>query len=152
MAERPNPPEVGTEEYDRWKRSATINFDGGYLEAAYGNIVQTFDDIKSSGATGSRSVTRKAHTRTNTIGGASTSVAETTYTQSIIPRRNSSGAAGGQAITINTPVGSYTARLGGNIEDFVAFVSDESSVKVIDTMTFASVRGAIYGPFVNTTA
>ena len=149
MHERPTPPSVGTEEYDRWKRSATINFSGGYIEAAYGNLIQTFADLTSTGSTGTRSVTRKSHPRVNTIGGTPTQVAETTYTQSIIPRRNSSGAAGGQPITVNTPVGSYTARLGGNIEDFVAWVGDSIYVKVIDTMTFASERGATYGPFVN---
>ena len=151
MAERPNPPEVGTEEYDRWKRSATINFNGGYIEAAYGNLVQTFTDVTTTGSTGTRSVTRKAHTRVNKIGGPTTQVEEAVFTQSIIPRRNSSGAAGGQAITINTPVGSYVARLGGNLEDFVAYVGDGTAIKVIDTMTFASGRGAVYGPFVNTT-
>ena len=148
--ERPTPPSVGTEEYDRWKRSATINFSGGYIEASYGNLIQTFYDLTSSGSTGTRSVTRKAHTRTNTIGGTSTPVAETTYTEAIIPRRNSSGAAGGQPITVITPVGSYTARLGGSIEDFVAWVGDSILIKVIDSMTFMSERGATYGPFVNT--
>ena len=149
MPERPTPPAVGTEEYDRWKRSATINFTGGYLEAAYGNLVQTFGELTSAPISGTRSITRKAHSRTNKIGGESTNVAETTFTEKIIPRRNASGAAAGQPITVITPVGSYTARLGGSIEDFVSWVGDSIYVKVIDTMTFASERGAVYGPFVN---
>ena len=152
MAERPEPPAVDTEAYDRWKQSATINFSGGYVEATYGNLIQTFEDVASSGATGTRAVSRKKHDRVNTIGGAVTEVKATTYTQAVIPRRNSSGAAGGQPITIITPVGSYTARLGGNIEDFVAFIDDPAEVMVIDNMSFASERGAVYGPFVNTSA
>jgi hypothetical protein len=152
MAERPEPPAVDTEAYDRWKQSATINFSGGYLEATYGNLIQTFEDVASSGITGTRAVTRKKHDRVNTIGGAVTEVEATTYTQAVIPRRNSSGAAGGQPITIITPVGKYSARLGGDIQDFVAFIEDPAEVMVIDNMSFLSERGADYGPFVNTSA
>lgn len=147
MAERPNPPSVGTDEYERWKRSATINYEGGYLEAAYGNLVQTFADFSTAGVIGTRQVSVKEQQRVNTIGGASKTILPFTYTSKVIPRRNSSGAAGGLPITIVTPVGSYTARLGGNIEDLVTFLSDATKIEVIDSMSFASTRGAVYGPF-----
>lgn len=153
FATRPNPPVAGTDEYERWKRTSTLNFPGGYVEATYGNLIQTFSMAGTEACTGtSVSVSRSAHTRTNTIGGASIPIAQNTFTYNKYPKRNSGGAAGGDVITITTSVGSYDARLGGDIQTFVGWLCGNGTSQLYDAIEFTSPRGAHYGPFAPITA
>ena len=148
FATRPNVPDAGTDEYDRWKRSSTLNFPGGYVESSFGNLIQTFAMTNTDACSGSQvSVSRASHTRTNTIGGATKTIGAKTYTYTKFPKRNGGGPAGGQVITITTSVGSYTARLGGDIQAFVQWLCGNGTSQLYDAIEFTSPRGSHYGPF-----
>ena len=146
---RPEVPAVNTDDYNRWKKESTLNFSGGYLTSAYGNLVQTFGMTGSGACSGvEQSISRRAHTRTNVIGGDAQNIGATSFTVTKYPKRNSTGAATGELITVTTSVGSYTARLGGDIQSFVAFLcSDNGSGQLYDPIEFTSGRNAHYGPF-----
>ena len=149
FATRPEVPAVGTDDYNRWKKESTITFDGGYIRATYGNLIQTFA-MTGSDACSAKAITyqRKAHQRTNTIGGDTREIEAVGVQFNKYPRRNSSGAAAGDLITITTSVGSYTARLGGDIQHFVEFLcSNSGKGQLYDPITFTSGRTAFYGPF-----
>ena len=145
---RPTPPAASTDEYTRWKKESTLNFPGGYLTATYGNLIQTFTMSGTDACSGTQvDSTRKAHSRTNTIGGASISVAQAQYSYTKYPKRNGGNAAGGQPITVVTSVGSYTARLGGDIQDLVGWLCGNGTAQLYDAIEFVSPNGAHYGPF-----
>ena len=148
FATRPNPPSAGTDEYQRWKKESTMNYPGGYLTAAYGNLIQTFSMQGTDACSGKTvSGTRKAHSRTLTIGGPTTSVASANLNYKLYPKRNGGGAAGGEPITIVTSVGSYQARLGGDIQDLVTWLCGNGTGQLYDAIEFISPNGAHYGPF-----
>ena len=148
FAQRPSVPEAGTDEYDRWKRSSTMNFPGGYVESSYGNLIQTFAMTNTDSCSGEQvNVSRTSHQRVNTIGGESKTIGAKTFTYTKYPKRNSGGAAGGEVITITTSVGSYTARLGGDIQSFVSWLCGNGTSQLYDSIEFTSPRGAHYGPF-----
>lgn len=145
---RPTPPSAGTEEYDRWKKEATIAFPNGYLAATYGNLIQTFSMQGNGACPGTVvNVSRKSYDRVNTIGGASKTIAATNYTVTKYPKRNGANAASGEPITITTSVGSYTARFGGDMQDLVAWLCGTGSAQLYDAIEITSPRGAHYGPF-----
>ena len=148
FAVRPDVPLAGTDEYDRWKRESTLNFPGGYVKATYGNLIQTFSMGGTEACSGSQvNVSRSSHQRVNTIGGESKTIGAKTFTYTKYPKRNSSGAAGGEVITITTAVGSYEARLGGDIQAFVQWLCGNGTGQLYDSIEFTSPRGAHYGPF-----
>ena len=148
FAQRPAVPEAGTDEYDRWKRSSTLNFPGGYVESSYGNLIQTFAMTNTDACSGTPvNVSRKSHQRTNTIGSPSKTIGAKTYSYTKYPKRNGAGCAGGDLITITTSVGSYTARLGGDIQSFVSWLCGNGTSQLYDPIEFTSGRGAHYGPF-----
>ena len=145
-------PGTETQEYKNWSKNWTIAYEGGYIEAAYGNLVQTLDigvvanacfDIPVA-------VVRKAHGRTNQIGSLSTPVAEARFTYNRYPKRNSSAAAGGALYTIHTDLGSYTARVGGDIQTFMAWACSQSK-EFFTPISVQSSSGAWYGPIGNET-
>ena len=149
FAQRPEVPAVGTDDYNRWRKESTLTWDGGYLTATYGNLIQTFA-MTGADACSAKEITyqRKKHTRTNTIGGDSKEIEAVGVKFNKYPRRNSSGAAAGELITITTPVGSYTARLGGDIQHFVKFLcSDSGKGQLYAPIEFTTGRTAFYGPF-----
>ena len=147
FATRPNPPAVTEAEYQAWSRRGTVNYDGGYIEATYGDLIQTWTLGDTDACAGvARAVVRTSTTRTNTIGGASTPVAGANYVYTAYPKRNSSLAAGGELYTIHTDIGSYTARVGGDIQTFVAYVCNNLN-QLYGPISFQSSAGAWYGPF-----
>ena len=147
FATRPNPPAVTDAEYQAWSRRGTVNYDGGYIEATYGDLIQTWSLAESDACTGqSRAVVRTSTTRTNTIGGASTPVAGANYVYTAYPKRNSSLAAGGDLFTVHTDIGSYTARVGGDIQTLIAYVCSNTN-QLYAPISIQSSSGAWYGPF-----
>ena len=145
---RPNPPEAGTDEYTRWSRNSTLNFPGGYLEATYGNLIQTFTMSGTDACSAETiNVSRKSYSRVNTIGGDAKTIGATSYTYKAFPKRNSGSAASGQAITVVTDIGSYTARLGGDIQDFVSWLCGNGTGQLHGNISFFSEHGSEYGPF-----
>lgn len=145
---RPTPPNPGTDEYTRWSRESTLNFPGGYLKASYGNLIQTFAMTGTDACSGTDvTVSRKSHSRTYTIGGAAQTISQANFTYKKFPKRNGGGAAGGDPITVTTAVGSYTARLGGDIQDLVSYLCGSGQSQMYDSVEFTSRNGAHYGPF-----
>lgn len=145
---RPNPPQAGTDEYSRWSKEATLNFPGGYISSSYGNLIQTFGMTSTDACSGvTKNVSRKSYERVNTIGGDAKTIGATTFSYTAYPKRNSGNAAAGQAITVVTSVGSYTARLGGDLQSFVQWLCGNGTGQLYDTISFYSGHGAEYGPF-----
>lgn len=151
LATRPNVPAADSAEYERWKRDATIAYPGGYLKATYGDLIQTFTMSGTDACTATPvTVSRKAHSRVNTIGGDATPIDQKTFTYNRYPKRNGGQAAGGAVVTITTAVGSYTARLGGDIQTFHDWMCTNGISQLYDPIEFTSDRGAHYGPYGST--
>lgn len=152
FAERPTPPAAGSAEEDRWARDSTIAFPGGYIKSAYGNLVQTWNISAGLAACSSVDVNRSAYSvsRTNTIGGASKTVNYSATTYKRFPGRNGSSAAGSEVWTFVTDLGSYTARVGGDVQTVVQYMCDQQNQQ-FGTLEVYSSRGKHYGPFSATT-
>ena len=152
FAERPNVPDTDTDEDKMWRKESAITFDGGYISATYGNLVQTFNLGQSLAACAGVYVDRNGYTadRTNKIGGTSKKVTVPASTYKRFPRKNGSLAAGGKPFTFVTDIGSYTARIGGDVETCVQWICDNRN-SMYGTLTIYSDRGAQYGPFAQTT-
>tara|TARA_B100001094_G_scaffold236336_1_gene231427 strand:+ start:467 stop:949 length:483 start_codon:yes stop_codon:yes gene_type:complete len=147
FATRPTPPVVTDPEYQAWSRRGTLNYDGGYIEATYGDLIQTWSLGETDACAGvQRAVVRTSTTRTNTIGGAATPVAGANYVYTAYPKRNSSLAAGGDLFTVHTDIGSYTARVGGDIQTLIAYVCNNTN-QLYAPISIQSSSGAWYGPF-----
>lgn len=134
-----------------WRKESAITYDGGYISATYGNLVQTFNLGQSLAACASKDVNRVSYTadRTNTIGGSSKKVNVPAKTYKKYNRKNSSLAAGGVPYTFVTDIGSYTARVGGDVQSCIKWICDNRN-SMYGTLTVYSGRGAQYGPFAQT--
>lgn len=144
---RPPVPGTETQEYITWGQQWTIAYDNGYIQSAFGNLAQTWDIAQISEACSEVpvAVIRKSHTRVNSIGMDPTPVAGSTFTYNKYPRRNSSSAAGGDRYTIHTDIGSYTARIGGDVQDFMKWACSKKDIAFGPTSVQTS-HGAWYGP------
>lgn len=144
---RPPIPGTETQEYVTWSQNWTINYDGGYIQSAYGNLAQTWDLglVQESCTDLPVAVVRKAHNRVNSIGMDPTPVKEARFTYNKFPRRNSSLSAGGDAYTIHTDIGSYTARIGGDVQDFMKWACSNANI-TYGTTSIQTSHGAWYGP------
>lgn len=145
---RPDAPSINTPEYDRWTKESAVSFKGGSLSATYGNLIQTLNvaGIGFNCNPPTKNVSVPAATVTYTIGGPSATRKSFSYSKKQFNKKNSSMSAGGQPVRIVTGVGEYTGRLTGNLEDFAAFLC-ENSAFIYDSVYFFSERGAQYGPF-----
>lgn len=148
FATRPSVPEAGSDEEARWKKMATVAYDGGYIHATYGNLTQTFAlSGKNKFCLSSVDVERAAYTvqRTLTIGTDSKEVKVPASRYKRWPRRNGSNAAAGEPYTFKTDIGSYTARVGGDVQSLLKALCD-SVDQIYGTLWIYSDRGAEYGP------
>lgn len=125
-------------------RKFSLTYDGGYfmatvglLEAIYG---PNFEDKVGAGQ--AKSVTVKSHSRQRVIGGPSKSISGYTYNYIDYPHRSKGSAAGGQAIQVVLNGESWTARLGGSVQDFKAFLSGAG--KPGTNFSFFTERGTEY--------
>ena len=128
--------------------SVTINYDGGSITLPIGNAKNLFGDdgyelLRPTGE--DVTVSKKSHSRTRVIGGASTNVNATTYTYKKWPRSRKSNSAGGEEIVMRWEgsEGSWTARMTGAAYDLGTFLNTTAPKPV----TF-STPGSNYGPFV----
>jgi hypothetical protein len=146
---RPDIPEAGSEEDKRWRKENSISWNGGSLTAAYGNIVQTWnadgnnliDDTKVEVDRAGYSAKRKNKYSDEAV---TVTVPSGTYTR--YPRHNSSLAAGGEAYRIQTDVGEYTARVSGDVQDFIKYLIEKRS-SLFGPIWIYTGNGAEYGPF-----
>jgi hypothetical protein len=148
LVDRPTPPQPNTADYDRWTKWQAISWDGGSFSATWGNLVQTWNlDTLNYICQESKEITvsKSSHQRVNKIGSSPTTVAGTTYTQTVYPKKNSSLAAAGEIVRIVTDIGEYSGRLTGPMELFAKFACANVSSQ-FGSMTIYSPRGASYGP------
>ena len=128
--------------------SVTINYDGGSITMPIGNAKNLFGDdgydlLRPTGE--DVTVSKKAHSRTNVIGGPSTSVDATTYTYKKWPRSRKSNSAGGDEIVMawEGSEGSWVARMTGAAYELGTFLNTKAPKPVR-----FSTSGSNYGPFV----
>lgn len=125
-------------------RKFSVSWDGGYLTATVGLMKALYGDDweQKVGAGAAQTISVKAHTRQRVIGGPSKSVAGHTYSIIKYPRKVRGGAAGGQPIRILIGGSFWTARLGGSVQDFKAFLSGTGSPAA--AFTFVTEKGGEY--------
>ena len=148
FATRPDVPAAGSDEVLYWRKEFTVNYEGGSLTAARGNILQT---LNVEGATNfcsveDKNVSVKAHPRQNSIGGATKSIAGFSYSIKAYPISRAAQADGGQPITVVTDIGEYTARLSGSAAAFAGYLCGNINV-LYGATSFVTEKGTFYGPF-----
>ena len=145
---RPDPPAVDSDEYKVWKTQLAIPYTDGYVEATYGDLIQTFDlgDMGDTCEAKTISSSVKEQTRYNKIGGTGKTILPFTRTFQSFPRKNSSNAAGGALYTFHTDIGTYSARVGGDVQAMAKWLCSMES-KVYGTLRVQTGAGAWYGPY-----
>ena len=145
---RPTPPNEGTTEHERWCRDQSVAYPGGTLTTAYGNIAQVWGPGEIPLVTVGEDINRAQYTAKRRLNYQDTpkdvSVPAKTYKK--FPRHNSSLAAAGQVFTFVTDDGDFTARVTGDIQSLITWVSSNRMSQYVD-FTIYSNRGASYGPF-----
>ena len=145
---RPQPPAADTKEHEMWCRMQSVNYNGGSITTAYGNIVQTWGPGETPQVCIGTDVNRASYSakRTNKIGGETKTVNVSAKTYKKYPKRTSAGAAGGEPFTFVTRDGIFTARVSGDIQSLVQYLC---SVRMQQYQEFTvwSSTGAKYGPF-----
>ena len=128
-------------------RRMTINYEGGSLEMAVGNIKSLFADNLISDFTGGQeeTVTVKGHDRVRVIGGPKTTVASNTYTYMQFPSSGNSQAAGGEEVMFSWDGsdGWWTGRVNGPLWKLAEYLN-----KTVPFPAFFKAKGGrTYGPF-----
>ena len=128
-------------------RRMTINYEGGSIEMAVGNVLSLWSDQTITDFTAGEevSVTVKGHTRTRVIGGPSTTVASNTYTYTQFPSSGNSQAAGGEEVMLSWDgsEGWWTTRVNGPMWKLGEYLN-----KTSPRAAFFKVKGGrTYGPF-----
>ena len=129
-------------------REIALNFPGGSLVAKRG-LLEAIFGIDMTGAGGqvtTSTISVSGHSRTRVIGGASTSVAATTYVRKKYPTSVNGGAAGGEPVALLVGGKYWTARLTGSHQKFNDFLQG-SSFYMTEALLWKSERGKGYGPF-----
>ena len=148
FVERPSPPDLDTPTDLIWRKEAAISFEGGYISAKYGDLVQTFNLGSALDECTAITVDRAGYTatRTNVIGGTPKTINVAAGTYKRFPSHHSSLAAGGLPYTFVTDVGTYVARIGGEVETTIQWICDHK-VSIYGTLSVFTNRGNQYGPF-----
>lgn len=149
---RPTPPNEGTDEHERWCRDQSIAYDGGTITTAYGNIAQVWGPGEIPAVTVGKDINRKQYTAKRRLNyqddAVDVNVPAKTYKK--YPRHNSSLAAAGEVFTFATDDGDFTARITGDIQYLIKWVTENRMQQYIN-FTIYSNRGASYGPFTKMT-
>lgn len=131
-------------------RRLTINYDGGSLEMAVGNIKSLFADNLISDFTKGveETVTVKGHERVRVIGGPKTTVASNTYTYTQFPSSGNSQAAGGEEVLFSWEgsEGWWTGRVNGPLWKLAEYLNSTVPFPAF----FKAKGGRTYGPFSKT--
>jgi hypothetical protein len=125
-------------------RKFSINWAGGYLTATRGLLEAIYGPtfMDTVGAGKAKSIAVKGHQRVRVIGGPTTTITPHSYGVIDYPRKVKGGAAGGQAIKIQIEGSWWSARLGGSIQDFKAFLAGVGKPKI--AFVFSTERGGEY--------
>lgn len=145
---RPTPPDEGTETHELWCRDQSVAYPGGTITTAYGNLVQVWAAGEIPPATVPTAINRKQYTakRRLNYNDAAVDVNVPAKTYNKYPRHNSSLAAAGTVFTFATDDGDFTARVTGDIQDLIQWISENRMTQYVN-FTVYSNRGASYGPF-----
>lgn len=129
---------------DEKARKFSLSWDGGYLTATRGLLESLYgvDFMSKVGAGQAKTIGVKGHSRQRVIGGASKTVGAYSYTVIDYPRKVKGGASGGRPIQINVEGDWWTARLGGSVQDFKAWLAGAG--KPTKAFQFATERGGEY--------
>lgn len=129
---------------DKDARRFSVSWEGGYLTATVGLFKALYgaDWERKVGGGKAATINVKSHTRQRVIGGPATSVAGYSYGVVKWPRKVRGGAAGGQPIRILLGEDFWTARLGGSIQDFKAFLAGAGAPAT--GFTFITEKGGEY--------
>jgi hypothetical protein len=129
----------------------TLNYEGGSIEMATGNLTGLFGESAVSDLTKgvTKTVSVKAHSRTRVIGGGSTSIAGGSYTYKQFPSSGNSQAAGGEEVMISWTGsnGWWVARVNGALWKLGEYLDSAAPADVF----FKAAGGRTYGPFKATT-
>ena len=118
------------------------------MTTAYGNFVQVWGPGEIPLVTMGKDINRKQYTAKRRLKYSDpikeVNVPAATYKK--YPRHNSSLAAAGEVFTFATEDGDFTARVTGDIQHLIKYVSMNRMSQYVD-FTIYSNRGASYGPF-----
>ena len=125
-------------------RKFSLSWEGGYLTATRGLLEDLYgpDFMDTVGAGVAKTVAVKGHTRQRIIGGAAKTVGAYSFNIVKYPRKVKGGAAGGQKILIQSGGSWWSARVGGSIQDFKAFLSGVG--KPAKSFIFSTEKGGEY--------
>lgn len=125
-------------------RKFSLSWNGGYLTASVGLLEALYgpDFAEKVGAGKAKTISVKGHSRQRMIGGPAKAVASYTFNVIDYPRRVNGGAAGGQPIRIEYNGAWWTARLGGSVQDFKAFLAGPG--KPLAAFQFLTEHGGLY--------
>jgi hypothetical protein len=125
-------------------RNFSLTYQGGYLNTTIGLLEALYgaDFEQKVGAGQAKTVNVKAHTRQRVIGGPVTNIAAHSFGMIDYPRRLSGGSMGGQSIRIESGGSWWTARLGGSVQDFKAFLAGTG--KPTSAFQFITEKGGLY--------
>lgn len=128
-------------------RKVAMNFTGGTLTASLGLLEAIWGpQLAATMAPESTTVSVRSYSRQRLIGGATKTVAANTYNRKKYPVGAASGAAGGEAISLQINGKWWTARLSGSHQAFCDFLRG-SSFEMAGPLFWKSERGTSYGPF-----
>lgn len=129
---------------DKDARKFSVSWDGGNLTATVGLFKALYGEKweEKVGAGKAKTITVKGHSRTRVIGGPASAVAGHSYSVISYPRKMRGGASGGQPIRILLGGSFWTARLGGSVQDFKAFLSGVGAPLTV--FTFITEKGGEY--------
>ena len=128
-------------------RRMTINYEGGSIEMAVGNVRSLWSDQIPSDFTGGEQVTVsvRGHSRTRIIGGPSRQLEPNTYTYTQFPSSGNGQAAGGEEVMMSWDgsEGWWTTRVNGPMWKLGEYLN-----KTSPRAAFFKVKGGrTYGPF-----
>ncbi len=128
-------------------RKLSIGFPSGSLTASRGLLEALFgENLVNNEQYGESTVSVKGHSRTRVIGGATTSVAATTYTRKKYPTGQNGGAAGGEPIQFFVGGDWWTVRLSGSHQDLNSWLQTSPGAST-SAVIWRSEKGTSYGPF-----
>lgn len=145
---RPSVPEPDTKEHERWCREEALLYKGGSFTTAYGNLAQMWAPGELPASHDYEVITRASYTakRTNKIGGDTKTITVGAKDYLKYPSKRGGSAAAGEAFTVVAEDGIFTARVTGDIQDLVKWIT-EHRMQQFQAFTLYSGRGAQYGPF-----
>lgn len=122
----------------------SIGFPGGYISATQGLLETVWGTnfLDKAGQGKTKTVNVKTYTRYRVIGGGPRVVGNHSFTLTRYPHKLMGGPAGGQEIKIKVGTSYWTARMGGSIQNFKAWLLGAGKPQA--EFLWVSEKGAVY--------